>query len=228
LSNSVIGPLIGSGVGASAGPPARMQDGGGLRLAALQQLLQRGLLAALQALQQSQVGAGEQAQVVGVLAVDALEALGDHQPHARRQLGQRRMLARAALAVAAAAHQHADAGAPQRVEADGALTAGGEAGVRVAPQRGVEIHHRRQRRDLVGGDVVAQGAGFGARDVAAGQLRTHQRRVAAQEQAPAEAGQFQRHCASTPAFFTSCAYLASSLRKNGRALSAGATLITLP
>ena len=39
-------------------------------------------LAALDALEQAEVGAGEQADVVGVLAVDALEAFGDHQAHA--------------------------------------------------------------------------------------------------------------------------------------------------
>jgi hypothetical protein len=65
----------------------------------------------LQAVDQAKVGAGQQAQVVGVLAVDAFEALGDHQPHAGRLLGHRRVLARAALAVAPPADQHGDAGA---------------------------------------------------------------------------------------------------------------------
>ena len=39
------------------------------------------------AIEQAEVGAREQPDVVGVLAVDALEALGDHQPHAGRAFG---------------------------------------------------------------------------------------------------------------------------------------------
>ena len=42
---------------------------------------------------QAQVGAGQQAQVVGVLTVDALEAFGDDQPHAGRCFSQRAVLA---------------------------------------------------------------------------------------------------------------------------------------
>ncbi len=61
--------------------PAGAQDGRGLRLAIDEQLVERDVIAAPNAIDQTQVGAGQQAQVVGVLAVDALEALGDDQPH---------------------------------------------------------------------------------------------------------------------------------------------------
>ena len=53
-------------------------------------------------LEQAEVGGGEQAEVVGVLAIDALEAFGDHQADAGGSLGHRAVLARGALAVALA------------------------------------------------------------------------------------------------------------------------------
>jgi hypothetical protein len=166
--------------------PAGAQDRRGLRLAAGEQLVERDVFAALDARQQAEVGAGEQPQVVGVLAVDALEALGHDQPHAGRRFSQRAVLARAALAIAPPGHQHLDAGIAQRVARDRPLALGMQAGVREAPERGVEVHQCRQRRDLVGGDLVAQGAGLRCIQVAAGQLLAHARRIRAQEQDPAE------------------------------------------
>ena len=168
------------GAGAVAQQPAGAHDGRRLRLAPGEDLVDGDRLAALQPRQQAEVRAGQKAEVVGVLPVDALEALREHDAHARRQLGQRGVFARAALAVAPAPDEHGDPGVAQRVARDRPLAAGGESGERVPAERGVEVHHRRKRRDLVGGDVVAQRAGLGQRQRAPGELRPHERGDAAQ------------------------------------------------
>ena len=91
------------------------QDAGGQRVAAGEQFVERDRFAALDALDQPEVGRREQTDVVGVLPVDALEALGDDQPHAGRALGDDAVLARRALAVALAGDDHFDAGVAHRV-----------------------------------------------------------------------------------------------------------------
>jgi hypothetical protein len=68
------------------------------------------LLAALDALDQSKISRGEQTEVVGVLPVDALEALCDHQADAGGFFRHDAVLARRALAVALAGHDHLEAG----------------------------------------------------------------------------------------------------------------------
>jgi hypothetical protein len=66
------------------------------------------------------------------------------------------VLARAALAVALARDDDLDTRAPDAVGLDRERVTRLEADVREAPERRVEMHHHRQRRDLVGRDVVAQ------------------------------------------------------------------------
>jgi hypothetical protein len=83
---------------AEAQQPACAQDGRGQRIAPGHQLVDGDRLARLDACHQPQVRAGEQADVVGVLPVDALEALRDHQPDARQPLRRRAVLARRAAA----------------------------------------------------------------------------------------------------------------------------------
>jgi hypothetical protein len=53
-------------------------------------------------------------------------------------------------------------------------------------ERRIEMHHRRQRRDLVRRDVVAQRPGADAREVGSGELDANERRIDAQEEASAE------------------------------------------
>jgi hypothetical protein len=99
------------------------------------------------------------------------------------------------------------------------------------------MHHRRQRRNLVGGDVVAQRPCAGERECRTRELPAYPVSVLAQvenRRAKAEGGRHRldagrgadnrerpcptrdpaRHCSSMPAFFTSFAYLAISERKN--------------
>ena len=71
---------------------AGAHDRRSLRLAAGQKLVERRRLAAFEPLDQPEVGARQQAEVVGVLSIDALEALGDHEPDAGRQFRERRVL----------------------------------------------------------------------------------------------------------------------------------------
>jgi hypothetical protein len=195
--------------------PTRTHDRRRKRVAPGQQLVESDRLAARDAFDEPEVGARQQPHVVGVLPVDALEALGDHQPHPGRPLGDDAVLARAALAVALAGDHDLDAGGLDRVAPDRPLAAGGEAGVRIAAERGVEMHHRRERRDLVGRDVVAQRACRIERQQRAPfELRAHERRVGAEEQqARLEPECVHCYCNSMPAFFTSLAYLSRSLRK---------------
>ena len=67
------------------------------------QLLERDLLAIANALDEREVGAGEHAEILAVLPVDPLDALGDHDPDPGDHLGVRRLLARRALAAPRAA-----------------------------------------------------------------------------------------------------------------------------
>lgn len=178
----------------------------------MQQLVEIDRLAAADAFDQTKIRARQQPDVVRVLPVDALEALGDDQPHTRRAFGDHAVLARAALAVALAGDDDRDACVAQRIAPDRQLVAGLEAGVRIAAQRGVEMHHHRQRRDLVGGDVVAQRARGVERHRTALELRSNERRVGAQEKTT-RFEPHRVHCNSMPAFFTSLAYFSFSLLK---------------
>ncbi|MNV12827.1 hypothetical protein D3C71_1034480 [compost metagenome] len=162
--------------------PARLDDGGGQRVAPGDDLVDRDAFAPLQARYQPHVGAGVEPDVVGVLAIDALEAFRDHQPHAGRLLGHRTVFARRALAVAFARHDHVDARLPDRVAADRQRVRRAKAGVRVAAQLLVEVGQDRHGRDLVGGDIVAQRRGLAQVRRGAGQLRGHTGRIPRQEQ----------------------------------------------
>jgi hypothetical protein len=170
--------------------------------------------AARDAIDKAEVGARQQPDVVGVLAVDALEALGDHQPHTGRTFGHHAVFARTALAVAFAADDHLDGRGAQRVAGDRQLAAGLEAGVRMAAERGVEVHHRRQRDDLVGRDIVAQRPCSLERQRLAAQLGAYGVGIGVQEEkARRKPHRGWRHCNSMPALFTSLAYLSFSVRK---------------
>jgi hypothetical protein len=161
---------------------AGTQDGGGQRFAALQQFVDGHRFAARQPVGQRHVGGGEQADVVGVLPVDALEAPGDHQPDAGQALGRRAVLARRALAVAAARHGDLEAAGLRRASCDGHLAAALHAGVGEAGQAGVVVRQDGHRRDLVGRDVVAQRAGRSGRELLAGQLPPHRCGIVGDEQ----------------------------------------------
>ena len=123
--------------------PTRTHDCRRQRIASLQQLIERDRLATLDALHQREIRARQQPDVIRVLPVDPLEALGDHQAHAGRALGDHAVLARTALAVALAGDDDVNAGVAQRIAPDRHLAAGLETGVRVAAERGVEVHHHR-------------------------------------------------------------------------------------
>ena len=155
---------------AEAQQAAALQDRRGERVAALHELVDGDRLARLDAVEEAEVGRGEEADVVGVLAVDALEALGDDEADAGEPLGRRAVLARRALAVALAGHRHREAAGADRIDADRPRAADAEAGVGIAAELVVVVGEDRDRRDLVGGDVVAQRAGFGARQPAPGEL----------------------------------------------------------
>jgi hypothetical protein len=135
---------------------AALEDRRGQRVAAGHQVFDRNRLARADARDQAEVGRGEQADVVGVLPVQAFEAFGDDQPHAGRLLGGRAVLARGALAIAPARDHDLDARRADGIGADGKCLARLEAGVGVAAQLVVVVREDRKRRDLVGRHIVTQ------------------------------------------------------------------------
>ena len=107
-------------------------------------------LAAPDAVDQAEIGGGEQADVVGVLPVDALEAFGDDQADAGQLLGDRAVFARGALAVAGTGDGDAEAPCPHLADADRRDVTDLHAGVDVFGQPLVEEHQGWQRGDFVG------------------------------------------------------------------------------
>src|SRR3569832_1725647 len=79
--------------------PAAAHDARRKFVASREQLVQVDFLAALDALYKRQVRGCEQADVVRVLAINALETLGDHEADARELLGSRAVFARRTLAI---------------------------------------------------------------------------------------------------------------------------------
>ncbi|MNT65292.1 hypothetical protein D3C72_2032640 [compost metagenome] len=92
------------------------------------------------------------------------------------------MLSRRALAVALARHDDVDPGPPDRINADRQGVASAKSRVRVTAQLLVEVREDRHRRDLVGGDVVAQRGGLSRIGRGARQLRGHTGGILRQEQ----------------------------------------------
>jgi hypothetical protein len=114
-------------------------------------LAHRDRLTALDAVEQAEVGAREQADVLRVLAVDLLDVLGDDELHSARQLAVRRGLARAAAPLRRAAHDDAEAAVLDRVSFD--LPAA-EAHEAVPGERLVVVVANPPGGDLVGGDAA--------------------------------------------------------------------------
>ena len=88
----------------------RLQNTSGQPFALLQQVGQGQPLATLQARQQVEIGAGEQADVVGVLPVNAFKTFGKNDLNACQFFGGGAVLARRAFAIATPRHQDAITG----------------------------------------------------------------------------------------------------------------------
>ena len=80
--------------GAVLQQPAAAQDRAGNLVTRGDDLLDVDWLAAPDAIDEAEIGGGKEAEVVGVLPVDALEALRDDQPDAGGFLRERAVLAR--------------------------------------------------------------------------------------------------------------------------------------
>ena len=117
---------------------------------------ERNLFAGANLVDQAEVGRGQHAEVLAVLLVNALDVFGDHQLDAGRHLGIRRLLAAGAFAAPLAADRRDESAALHVAALDGRLVAALQAGVGKLAQRLVEEEADVRRRDLVGGDVVAQ------------------------------------------------------------------------
>jgi hypothetical protein len=184
------GPHIAHPALAEAQQAAALQDRRRERVAPLYQLVDRDRLACFDAVDETEIGRGEQADVVCVLAVDALEALGDDEADAGEPLGRGAVLARRALAVALAGHRHREAAGADGIDADRSRAIDAEARVRVAAELVVVVGEDRNRRDLVGRDVIAQCADFGARQPTSGELISDRRFAGREIEDPA--GQRER------------------------------------
>src|SRR5262249_28824137 len=112
------------------------------------------LLPAGDAIEDAEVGGGEQADVLAVLPVDLLDAPGHDDLHARLELRVRRRLAGAAAALGSAADDDAAAAALDVVLLDRPAAQPHEA---VPGERLVVVVTDPAGRQLVGGDVVDEG-----------------------------------------------------------------------
>jgi hypothetical protein len=115
-----------------------------------------------------------------MLSVQPLKAFGKHQPDTGQPLGCGAVLARRALAVALAGHGDAKATLRHGIAADRVHAAAAQAGVGKRGQAVVVVRHDVHRCDLIGGDVVAQGACVLQRQALARQLCRHALRVTAE------------------------------------------------
>ena len=142
---------------------------------------------------QREVGRGQQAQVLAVLFVNALNVLGDHQLDPGAHLGVRRLLPARTFASPLAADGANKTALFHVAAPDGQHVAALQAQIRDLAQGFVEIETVVRGRDLVGRDVVAQ-LGIVRRvlgvpgQVFAGQLALDQFRVFGKEKnAPLQA-----------------------------------------
>jgi len=124
-------------------------------------------LAGFDARDEREVRGGQKPDVLGVLAVDLLDALGDHELHARRLLAVGRRLARGAAALGQARDEHAGARILQRILLEGLAL---EPDQRVPTQGLVVVETDPAGRDLVRADVVAQGTVLIERELLAREL----------------------------------------------------------
>src|SRR5204863_7176485 len=103
-----------------------------------------------------EVRGGQDAQVLTVLPVDALDVLRDHELDPGAHLGVGRLLTRRALAPALAAHRGDEARALHRAAGDGNLVAPFQPQVGKVAQGFVVVVADVRGGDFVGGDVVAE------------------------------------------------------------------------
>src|SRR3974390_1085484 len=135
-----------------------------------QESLERNGLAGANALQHAEISGGQNAEVVAILAVDALEALSDDQAHAGGLLRKRARFARRALAVALASDDYLEAAVLESIGSDGRFAARLEADVGIAAEAGIVEKTHRDRCDLVGRNVIAQGPAILEGQIAAAEL----------------------------------------------------------
>ena len=132
----------------------------------------------------------EHAEVLAVLAIDALDALGDHDLDPRVHLRVRRRLARRTLPAPRPRRARDEPAGAHRAAHHRELLTGLEAEVGEFAERLVEVVADVGRRDLVGRDVVAQLRMRGRserrrgveRKVLAGELAMQQRRILGEQE----------------------------------------------
>jgi len=151
--------LAGQAGGVVGEEAAPAYDLGGDGIQARRELRQRNGLAPPKAREQAQVRAGEQAEVLTVLAVDALEALGEYQAEAGAQLRIGAGLPAAALAPALPRHAHRKAPSADRPRLHGEGPAALKTKVGEVPQCLVEVVADVGRGDLVRADLVPERRG---------------------------------------------------------------------
>ncbi len=166
----------------------------GQRVAPGQERLDGDRLARQHAVQHGEIRGGQDADVVAVLLVDALEALRHDQADAGRQLRQRAGLARGTLAVALASHRDGKAAVADGIAPDRLLAPRLEPHIRELPQTLIVGEHDGDRRDLVGGDIVAQRAGLGQGHRLAVELGAHAGGILRQVQHAAVKADGGFHC----------------------------------
>ena len=142
-------------------------------VAAFEKLLKRNRFFGGDAVEDREISGGQNAEIVAVLAVDALEAAGDDQTDAGRFLSQRAVLARGTFAVALAGNNHLEATIFDGIDANRQLALDLVSDVSVMAEARVVDQHDGDGRDLVGGDVIAQRRALPEREVGPIELRAN-------------------------------------------------------
>ena len=141
--------------------PAVLDDLPGDLVLAVGEFGERDRLPGPDAVDQAEVGGRENAQVLAVLVVDALDAFADDDLDARHQLGIRALFPAGALAAPPPRDRTDEAARPHGAALDRRLvlpigTRDLQPQIREIPQRFVVEETDVGRRDLVGADLVAQ------------------------------------------------------------------------
>ena len=136
--------------------PAIFDDLPGDLVFAFGKLGERNFFAILDATDEIEIGRSQQAEVLAVLPIDALDVFGDDTAEAGGDFGIRRLLAARPFAAPLAGDRNDEAAAFDVTLLDGKLVAAFQSEVDEFPQAFVEVIADVSRGDLVCRDVVAQ------------------------------------------------------------------------
>ena len=165
--------------------PAMLDDAAGDLALARGEHRQRDDLPAAHLVENREIGRRQHAEVLTVLAVDALDAFGYDQSDPGAHLGVRRLLPGRTLPAPLAADRRHEAPALHRTTRDGEFVAALEPEVGEFAERFVVVVANVGGSDFVGRDIVAELVLRRPGRVIPGELRTHEARILGEVEDPA-------------------------------------------